>query len=342
MIDLSKVIALNKIAKAMVAPPKGVLAADESDKTIAKRFESVGVESTEANRITYREMFLATPRMEEFISGVILYDETIRQNGSDGRPFVKILQDKGVIPGIKVDKGTNSFNGSSEEKITKGLEGLPERLKEYYEMGARFGKWRAVITIGENIPTKDCIAENAQRLAQYASDCQNAGIVPIVEPEVLMDGSHTIERCEEVTLETLTEVFRQLKEKGVELSGMVLKPNMVLPGKECSVQANSKQVAEATLRVFKQAVPKEVPGIAFLSGGQSDEEATENLNEINKIPGSPWELSFSYGRALQMTALKTWKGKPENIKQAQAEFYKRARLTSLARIGLYDLSMERE
>src|SRR5581483_8443376 len=285
-------------------------------------------------------MLFATPGMEEFISGVILFDETIRQKAADGTPMVKILQDKGVIPGIKVDKGTENFN-SEVEKVTKGLDDLPNRLQEYYNMGARFAKWRAVITIqDEKFPTKECVTENAIRLAQYALYCQEAGLVPIVEPEVLMDGNHTIERCQQVTALALTEVFNHLKDKGVIFEGMILKPNMVLSGKDCPTQADPKKVASLTVKTFNQTVPKEVPGIAFLSGGQTDEQATENLNEINKIVGSPWRLSFSYGRALQAPALKKWAGKPENVKAGQAEFYKRAKLNSLARRGQYGPEME--
>ena len=341
MLDQNQINQLHEIALAMVAPGKGILAADESTGTIKKRFDAVGVESTEENRRAYRQMLFTTPGIEEFISGVILYDETIRQTASDGTSFVKFLQSKNILPGIKVDTGTEDFNGSEVEKITKGLEDLPQRLKEYYGLGARFAKWRAVITIkAEQLPTSECILENALRLAQYAKDCQQAGLVPIVEPEVLMDGNHTIERCAVVTLETLKQVFRQLKEKEVILSALILKPNMVISAKQCANQATFEEVAQWTLKIFNQVIPSEVPGIAFLSGGQSDAQATENLNEINKIIGSPWRMSFSYGRALQAPALKVWSGQAENFAAAQAAFYKRAKVNSLVRNGAYSQAME--
>lgn len=332
---------LNRVAMDLMAPNKGILAADESSGTIAKRFDSIQIESNEQNRLAYREMLFTASGISEYISGVILYDETIRQKASDGQTFVEILQKQGILPGIKVDLGTENFNGSVDEKTTKGLEGLTQRLKDYASLGAKFCKWRAVITIGEGIPTEACVKENAIRLAQYAKDCQEVGLVPIVEPEVLMDGPHTIEKCEEVTTQVLTEVFNQLKLHDVALEGIILKPNMVIPGRLCPVQVGAKEVAEATIRTFMKTVPKEVPGIAFLSGGQSEDQATENLNEMNKIQDLPWQLSFSYGRALQAPALKVWQGKPENIPAAQESFIKRAKFNSLARSGKYSKEMEK-
>lgn len=328
-------MSLSEVAQTLVASGKGILAADESTGTIKKRFDKIGVENTEENRRAYRELLFTTPGVGQSISGVILYDETIRQRGSDGRTFVAILEQQGIMPGIKVDMGTEALPGSPEEKITKGLEGLPERLKEYKSLGAKFAKWRAVITIGDGLPTDDCVVRNAEILATYAQMCQEAGIVPIVEPEVLMDGDHTIERCYEVTEKVLKKVFVELEEQNVDLSGMLLKPNMVIAGEDCPTQAEPQQVAEMTLRCFKGAVPAAVPGIVFLSGGQSEQEACENLNAINSVGAQPWKLSFSYGRALQTSALAEWQGKPENVAAAQQVFRHRAELASAACLGVY-------
>jgi len=325
---------LNKIAKQMVASHKGILAADESTPTIGKRLAKINVENVEENRKAYRELLFTAPNMGEYISGVILYDETIRQRASDGHTFVTVLEKQGVLPGIKVDEGTEAIAESSNEVVTKGLEGLPKRLPEYVNMGAKFCKWRAVIKIGDGIPTDNCIQINAERLAKYAKLCQESNLAPIVEPEVLMDGSHTIEKCYEVTKKTLTVVFEELKKAGVALDGMVLKPNMVLSGTECEKQASAKEVAELTVKCLKETVPAEMPGIVFLSGGQSEEFACETLNEINKLSaGCPWQLSFSYGRALQASTLKAWGGNPSNVAEAQTVFLERCKQTSLARDG---------
>jgi len=331
-------------AKSIVASGKGILAADESSGTIKRRFDTINVESTEANRLSYREMLFRTKGASEFISGVILYDETLRQRSAiDGTPIVQVLQDQGIIPGIKVDKSTNSLSGSNGELITDGLDGLRDRLKEYYELGARFTKWRAVITIGTDIPTTYCIATNAHLLARFAKLSQEANLVPIVEPEVLMDGDHSIDRCFDVTEITLREVFYQLGEQGVNLEGTLLKPNMVLSGKDASTRASSEEVAEKTITCFKRSVPAAIPGVVFLSGGQSDEEATVNLNAINqtaKTVGVPWEMSFSYGRGLQAAPLKAWGGQTANIEKAQEAYYHRAKVTSAARDGNYSQEME--
>ena len=332
---------LEKIARAMVAPHKGILAADESSPTIKKRFDSVKVESTEENRRAYRELLFTTPRANEFVSGVILYDETLRQKASDGTPFPKLLESHGILPGIKVDKGTKALAGAPEEKITEGLDGLRERLAEYRGLGARFAKWRAVITIGDGIPSDLCIDANAHALARYAALCVEAGLVPIVEPEVLMDGPHTIERCYEVTERTLRRVYTELYAQRVPLEQTILKPNMVLSGSECSRQAGVREVAEQTLRCLRSSVPAAVPGIVFLSGGQSDEDATAHLSEMNRIGPAPWQLSFSYGRALQAAPLKAWAGRPENRDAAQRAFYHRARCNGAARTGTYTPEMER-
>ncbi len=342
MLDQHQIAELNKIAKAMVAPDKGILAADESMPTIGKRFTSLGIENSEENRRAYRETLFTTPGIEEFLGGIILFDETIRQKASDGRMFTQILQEKGIIPGIKVDQGTEPLPNSPQEKITKGLEGLPGRLADYVILGAKFAKWRAVITIGAGTPTDECIQENAKRLAEYALDCQQAGIVPIVEPEVLLDGDHKSERCEEATTRILKALFAELKNKGVALEGLILKPNMVLSGKDCQVQASVKEVAEATLRTLKVAVSAEVPGVAFLSGGQDDVLATARLNEMNKIGGFPWQLTFSFSRGLQNLPMKIWAGKQENIEVAQKAFSHRAKLNSLARQGKYSEALEKE
>ncbi|MCC5794408.1 MAG: fructose-bisphosphate aldolase class I [Chromatiales bacterium] len=331
---------LAEIARAMVAPGKGILAADESSPTIKKRFDSISTESNEQNRQRYREMLFTTEGMAEFISGVILYDETLRQSTSDGVPFAKYLSDLGVIPGIKVDAGAKALAGYPGEKITEGLDGLRERLKEYHGLGARFAKWRAVITIGSGIPTAFCLQANAHALARYAALCQEAGIVPIVEPEVLMDGGHTLARCEAVTADMLSRTFSELHRHRVDLTGMVLKPNMVISGSECSSQASVAEVAEATVRCLKAYVPSAVPGIAFLSGGQSAEDATAHLAAMNALGGLPWALTFSYGRALQAPALKAWGGQESGFAAGQAAFLKRARLNGLATLAKYRSEME--
>jgi fructose-bisphosphate aldolase, class I len=330
---------LESIARSIVADHKGILAADESTGTIKKRFDSIGVESTEENRRAYRNLLFTTPGMEEYTGGVILYDETIRQSADDGTPFAELLAAKGVVPGIKVDTGAQDLAGHPGEKVTEGLDGLRGRLAEYYELGARFSKWRAVITIGDGIPTDACIHTNAHALGRYAALSQEAGMVPIVEPEVLMDGDNTIERCYEVTARTLHVVFYELYRQGVALEGILLKPNMVIPGKKCPVQATPSQVAELTVDCFLRHVPARVPGIVFLSGGQSEVEATENLNAINAI-GGPWPLSFSFGRALQASALEAWRGDPRNIEAAQEAFRHRLRMNALAVAGDWSADLE--
>ena len=336
---------LNKIAVAMAAPGKGILAADESTGTIKKRFDSIGVESTEDNRRDYREMLFRTEQaMRDHVSGVILFDETIRQNAADGTPLVKLIQDAGSIPGIKVDKGAKDLAGAPGEKVTEGLDGLRERLNEYYELGARFAKWRAVIDIaGEEIPSGYCISTNAHALARYAALCQEANIVPIVEPEVLMDGDHDIDRCYDVTEFTLKSLFDELYAQDVELEGTILKPNMVIAGKKCPQQASVEEVAEKTVHCFRAAVPAAVPGIVFLSGGQSDAEATAHLNAMNAgyADQMPWALSFSYGRALQAAPLKAWGGKAENVPAAQAAFAHRAKMNGLAQLGQWSEGLEK-
>lgn len=331
---------LARIARAMVVTNKGILAADESSGTIKKRFDSIKLESTEEARRTYREMLFTAPGVAETISGVILYDETIRQKTKDGVPFSEYLTKLGVIPGIKVDTGAKPLAGFPNETITEGLDGLRERLVEYHKLGARFAKWRAVIDIGEGFPTAFAIDANAHALARYAALCQENGIVPIVEPEVLMDGGHSIERCEEVTNNVLQAVFNQLSAHRIALEGMVLKPNMVISGKKAANRANPEQVAEATLRTLKRHVPPAVPGIAFLSGGQSSAEATLHLSLMNKAGPLPWSLTFSYGRALQDDALKAWGGQAANFAAGQKELSKRAKLNSLATTGSYASSME--
>ena len=331
---------LIKIARELVAPGKGILAADESDGTIKKRFDSIGLESTESNRRDYREMLFTTDGMQNSISGVILFDETLRQESSTGTRLAELLSSKGVHPGIKVDKGAKALANFPGETVTEGLTGLRERLTEYASLGAKFTKWRAVINIAEGLPTEFSALANAHALARYAALSQEAGLVPIVEPEVLMDGNHSLDRCEEVTSSTLNVVFDQLHGHGVLLEGMLLKPNMVIPGKQCAVQASPSQVAEATVRCFNRHVPAAVPGIVFLSGGQSQVEATANLNAMNAIGAHPWELSFSYGRALQESALKTWDGKQENVAAAQRVFAHRAEMNRAARTGAYTDQME--
>ena len=334
---------LPEIANTMVEKGRGILAADESTPTCTKRFDSIGVDSTEANRNAYRDMLFTTSGMEEFISGVILFDETIRQSTvKDGTPFPEYLTNLNVIPGIKVDKGAHPLPGTEGEKVTEGLDGLDARLKEYFELGARFAKWRAVITISETEPSSTCVAANAHALARYAALCQENGIVPIVEPEILMDGSHTIEDSFVVTEEVLHSVFYELYGQNVLLEGMILKPNMVLSGYKCLEQASIDEVAEMTVTVMKRCVPSAVPGIAFLSGGQSNENATAHLNSMNKILGNhnPWNLTYSYGRALQAPSLNAWRGKEENVPVAQDAFYKRAKLNSLATKSDYSSDME--
>jgi len=332
---------LNKVAEAMVAPGKGILAADESSGTIKKRFDAINVESTEENRRDYRElMFRATEAMSNHISGVILYDETLRQNAKDGTPLARVIEQAGAIPGIKVDAGAKPLPFSPGETVTEGLDGLRERLAEYYKLGARFAKWRAVIDIAPGIPSWNCINANAQALARYAALCQEAQIVPIVEPEVLMDGDHTIERCAEVTEWTLKEVFQQLFYARVALEGIVLKPNMIISGKKCPQQASVAQVAEETIKVLKRTVPSAVPGIAYLSGGQSDIDATAHLDAMNKLGGFPWKMTFSYGRALQAAPQKAWAGKQENVAAAQQAFAHRARMNGLASKGEWNKSLE--
>ncbi|TSC86551.1 MAG: fructose-bisphosphate aldolase, class I [Parcubacteria group bacterium Gr01-1014_8] len=328
-------MSLQSIAKQMVAKGKGILAADESSGTIERKFAKVGLTSTEDNRRAYRGMLFTSPGIGNYISGAILFDETIKQKAPDGRTMVSILEAEGILPGIKVDQGTKDMEGSPGEKITKGLDGLGERLKEYATLGAKFAKWRSVITIGNGIPTDANIKQQTKDLAAYALECQKAGIVPMVEPEVLMDGGHTIERCVEASEKTLTALFEELKAAGVDISGTILKTNMMVPGKESGTRATPEQVADATVAVFKKVLPNDLPGQAFLSGGQEDVEATENLNAINKKGPFPWNLSFSYGRALQDSALKAWNGKSENIIAAQQVFLKRAKMNSLATEGKY-------
>lgn len=335
---------LEHIAGRMVAKGKGILAADESSGTITKRFEAIDVESTADSRRDYREMLFRTDEaMRDYVSGVILYDETIRQSGRDGTSLVDIIKAAGAVPGIKVDTGAKKLALQPDEKITEGLDGLRERLNEYYELGARFAKWRAVIDIGQGRPSHDCINANAHALARYAALCQEAGIVPIVEPEVMMDGpdaSHDIDTCYAVTEWTLKTVFQELYFARVKLEGMVLKPNMVVPGSKSSKKASPQEVAEKTLRVLKNCVPSAVPGIAFLSGGQGNEAATEHLNLINQHGPLPWSVTFSYGRALQSASLEAWSGKSENVPAAQSAFLHRARMNGLATTGDWKADME--
>ncbi|HSR68003.1 MAG TPA: class I fructose-bisphosphate aldolase [Acidobacteriota bacterium] len=333
---------LEEVAQAMVAPGKGILAADESTGTIKKRFDSINTESTEENRRSYREMLITTPEMEDYISGVIMFDETVRQSTKEGKRFVDELTGKGVIPGIKVDKGAKDLPFAPGEKVTEGLDGLRARVKEYREMGLRFAKWRAVITIGDGIPSDYCIRANAHALARYAALCVEGGLVPIVEPEVLMDGSHTIERCSEVTHRTLYATFQELALHRVPFEQILLKPNMVLSGSDCSVQAGVDAVAKATVECFLRTVPAALPGVVFLSGGQSDELATQHLNAMNRIYKGrlPWKLSFSYGRALQAPALQAWNGKASNLEAGKRAFQHRARLNGAATLGQYSEDME--
>jgi fructose-bisphosphate aldolase class I len=333
---------LEKIAKAMVAEGKGILAADESSGTIKKRFDAIGVESTADNRRDYREfMFRSMDAMKNHISGVILYDETIRQNAKDGTPLVKLIEAAGSIPGIKVDQGAKPLPNYPGETITEGLDGLAGRLKEYYDLGGRFAKWRAVIDIADGIPTEYAVRANAHALGRYAALCQEADIVPIVEPEVLMDGAHDLDRCYEVTEFVLRTVFNELFDARVFLEGTVLKPNMVIPGKKSEKQASPDEIAEATVRLFRRCVPVAVPGIAFLSGGQSEVEATANLDAINRLRPLPWAITFSYGRALQAAPQNAWSGKAGNVKAAQAAFAHRARMNGLAAMGRWSQDQEK-
>ena len=331
---------LAEIAQAMVAPGKGILAADESTPTIGKRFAGIGVESTESLRRDYRAMLFSEPSADRYISGVILFDETLRQSMPDGHPIPQYLADRGMISGIKVDKGAKPLAGCPGEKVTEGLDGLRERIAEYRGLGAQFAKWRAVIAIGEGAPSDCCVHANAHALARYAALCQEAGLVPIVEPEVLMDGPHPISRCEQVTNEVLEQVFDELERNRVELEAIVLKPNMVVSGSECPAQAGVEEVAEATLRTLLAHVPADVPGIAFLSGGQSAEDATAHLSAMNARGLHPWQVSFSYGRALQAPALAAWGGRADRLVDAQRAFGMRARLNGLARSGEYRPELE--
>jgi fructose-bisphosphate aldolase class I len=334
---------LSKTAAAMVAKGKGLLAADESSGTCEKRFKSVGVESTEANRRAYRDLLFTTKSIEDYVSGVILFDETLRQSTVSGNePFPQHLQKKGIIPGIKVDKGTHNLALSPGEVVTEGLDGLRGRLEEYFKLGARFAKWRAVINIGPNIPTHACLYANAHALARYSALCQEQSIVPIVEPEVLLEGNHTIERCFEASEATLTALFSALRAHNVSLEHTILKASMVVPGKDGARQASVEEVAEMTVKCLKRTVPAALPGVVFLSGGQSDEAATAHLNAMSQMPGLPWPLTFSYSRALQNPALKTWRGQQGNVAAAQRAFYHRARMNSLAAQGKYRPDLEKQ
>ncbi|MEW6120650.1 MAG: class I fructose-bisphosphate aldolase [Pseudomonadota bacterium] len=332
---------LKSVANAIIAPQKGVLAADESSPTIRKRFDSIQVESTEENRRRYREILFTTDDIERYIGGVILFDETLRQSTHDGIPFPRLLAERGIIPGIKVDEGAKALALQPGNRVTEGLDGLRDRLAEYVQLGARFAKWRAVIDIDDHvIPSACSVRTNAHALARYAALCQEAGLVPIVEPEVLMDGAHDIARCEVVTGQVLQTVFSELDAHGVQFEGMLLKPNMVIAGKKCPHQAGAQAVAEATLRCLRRYVPAAVPGIVFLSGGQTAEEATRHLNAMNVMGPQPWQVSFSYGRALQAPVLAAWKGQEANFAAAQAALLKRCELNGLARDGRYDPGME--
>ncbi|OGE83994.1 MAG: fructose-bisphosphate aldolase [Candidatus Doudnabacteria bacterium RIFCSPHIGHO2_01_FULL_49_9] len=342
MLDQKQINELNSIAKQMVVSGKGLLAADESMGSIEKKFAKINIPSTEENRQVYRDMFFTTPGMEEFISGVILFDETIRQNAVDGTPFVKLLQSKGVLPGIKVDQGLEPMTDSPDEKVTKGLDGLADRLKEYAALGAKFSKWRVELAVSDVLPTDKCIQENNRRLAQYAKLSQEAGIVPMVEPEVMMNGENTMERCAEVSERVLTSLFEELEKAGVALEGTILKTNMAIPGQKSGQSVTPDQIAEATLRVYNKTVPKNLLGIVFLSGGQSSLEATANLSAVSKQGKQPWPISFSFGRALQDDALKTWLGKPENMQAGQKAFYHRAKMNSMALLGKYSDEMEKK
>lgn len=333
--------ALNEVAEKMVAPGRGILAADESTGTIKKRFDAIGVENTEQNRRDYRELMFRAADAMAHVSGVILYDETIWQDAADGTPLVKVIEQAGALPGIKVDKGACPMAGFPGETITEGLDGLGDRLAKYYERGARFAKWRAVVDIADGIPTQGAIKANAHALARYAALCQANQIVPIVEPEILMDGAHDIDRCDQVTRAVLQAVFAELDEQRVALEGIVLKPNMIVCGKGCSKGASVEEVAIRTIAALKATVPAAVPGIAYLSGGQSDEQATAHLDAMNRIGGFPWKMTFSYGRALQAAPQKAWAGKPENVRAAQAAFAHRARMNGLASLGQWEGALEK-
>ena len=333
---------LHETAAALVAEGKGILAADESSGTIKKRFDSIDLESSEENRRAYRDMLFTTPGVDEYISGVILYDETIRQSALDGTPFPELLESKGIIPGIKVDLGAKPLALAEGETVTEGLDGLRGRLAEYRELGARFAKWRATYSITDSLPSDDCIWTNAHALGRYAAVCQEAGIVPIVEPEVLQDGTHTIERSYHVTCRVLDAVYTELFDQRIDLFGTLLKPNMVLSGYSASDRAGIEDVADWSLKAYYKHVPAAVPGIVFLSGGQSDEDATAHLNAMNAKGPHPWELSFSYGRALQAPSLKAWGGKPETVEAGQRAYYHRAKMNSAARTGAYAPAMEKE
>lgn len=327
-------------ARALVAEGKGLLAADESTGTITKRFQAANIPVTEENRRAYREVLFTTPKLGQYISGVILFDETIQQKTRDGTPFPEALKRQGIIPGIKVDKGAKAMAVFPGEKVTEGLDGLRARFEEYYQLGARFSKWRAVISIGEDVPTDACLVANAQALARFAALSQENGLVPIVEPEVLMDGDHTIERCEAVTQRAQHLVFDALFEQRIVLEAMLLKPNMIIAGEECSQKTNTREIAHSTVRCLRRGVPPAVPGIVFLSGGQSEVEATQNLNAVSQLGPHPWHVSFSFGRALQDTALKTWAGDANNVAEAQKALLRRARASSAAQIGNYTAEME--
>ncbi len=332
---------LHDVALALVAERKGILAADETVPTLTKRFDSLGIASTEQSRRTYRQMLFTSPGVAEFISGAIMHDETIRQKSSAGTPLVEVQTAQGIVPGIKVDTGAKPLAGSRQETMTEGLDGLRDRLSEYRAMGARFAKWRAVIHVADDLPSSACVSANAHALARYAALCQEQELVPIVEPETLMDGSHSIERCEQVTGGVLHAVFDALFDQGVALEGILLKPNMVISGKACNRQASVDEVATATLRCLKRHVPAAVPGVVFLSGGQNPRLATAHLNAINQLPGpKPWKLSFSYGRALQDPALEAWHGRDENLAAGQQALYRRARLNGVASVGKYGDEME--
>jgi len=332
---------LTETARALVAPGRGLLAADESNATIEKRFQAIDLECTEANRLAYRRLLLSTPGIEEFLSGVILFDETIRQAAEDGTPLPRVLSDKGIIPGIKVDRGAKPLAGHDGEKVTEGLDGLRDRLAEYAELGAGFAKWRAVIAVGPGRPTAACLEANAHALARYAALCQEAGIVPIVEPEVLIDGDHTMDECRAATAETWHHLFSQLHRQGVMLEGTLLKASMVLPGKECAQQASADEVATETVALAREYVPAAMPGIVFLSGGQTPVQATEHLDAMNRLGPQPWQLAFSYARALQEPVLNLWRGDPANTEAAQNALYHRAKLNSAAAQGRYRSDMEK-
>jgi fructose-bisphosphate aldolase, class I len=332
---------LESVAATLVADGKGILAADETEPTLTRRFDQLGIESTEQSRRTYREMLFTATGAAEFISGVIMYDETIRQKSSEGTPLAQVLSSRGIVPGIKVDTGAKPLAGSPDERVTEGLDGLRDRLSEYYGMGARFAKWRAVIRVTDTLPSAACVSANAHALGRYAALCQEGRLVPIVEPEVLMDGSHTIERCEEVTGALLHAVFHALFEQGVALETMLLKPSMVIAGQDCPRPASVEEVATATLRCLRRHVPAAVPGIVFLSGGQDERTATAHLNAISRLPGpKAWKISFSYGRALQDPALKAWHGRDENLKAGQEALYHRARCNGAATLGTYTEELE--